>query len=96
MSDKDMRDYIITVSAAGCAPIMLRAYSTEHAHDKIQACMPGVTVLKCELRRDKRKPLLGVPSRLRPNMNAKPIVIDNQPAASPVLRITSVEDIAGV
>ena len=96
MSDKDMRDYIITVAAAGCAPIMLRAYSTEHAHSKIQKSMPGVMVLKCEPRMDKRKTLLGVPSSLRPNTNAKPIVIDNEPAASPVLRVNNMEDIAGV
>ena len=62
-----LRDYIITVSAAGCAPIMLQAYNTEHVMEKIQACMPGVTVLNCKLRKSKHhgKVLLGVPHSQR-------------------------------
>lgn len=94
MSDKDKRDYIITVSAAGCAPIMLRAYSTAHALDKIQACMPGVTVLKCELRRDKRKILTGTSHATRYKGSKRPIV--NQSVSVPVLRIANMEDVAGV
>lgn len=99
----NMRDYVVTlgvatgvdaegrkVTGACAAPILLRAYSTSHVYEKIQMCMPGAVILRCEERRENRKRVLGLP---RKRQRSKP---NTMPTAVPVLRVANMEDVAGV
>ena len=101
----NMRDYIVTLGittgrdaegrpvTAQCAPIMLRAYSTEHVREKILSAIPASAGFSysVEPRRDKRKTLSGKPVSQRSHM-LKPV----NTTTAPTLRVANMEDLAGV